>query len=63
MITGVNESKTSAKHISCKCKCKFDGRKFNSNQKWNNDKCRCECKNPKKASCMPKRLYLKSCYK
>ena len=23
---------------------KFDGRKFNSDQWWNNDKCRCECK-------------------
>ena len=44
MITEINESKTLAKHISCKCKCKFDGSKFNSNQKWNNDKCRCECK-------------------
>ena len=27
MITGINESKTLAKHISCECKCKFDGRK------------------------------------
>ena len=44
MIIGINESKTLLKHISCKCKCKFDGRKWNSNQKWNNDKCRCECK-------------------
>ena len=25
-------------------KCKFDGRKCHSNQWWNNDKCRCECK-------------------
>ena len=32
------------KHISCECKCKFDGKKCNSNQKWNNDKCWCECK-------------------
>ena len=32
------------KHLSCECKCKFDGRKCNSNQKWNNDKYRCECK-------------------
>ena len=32
------------KHISCTCKCKFDGRKCNSNQKWNNDRCRCEYK-------------------
>ena len=43
-ITGINESKTLTKHISCKCKCKFDGRKCNSDQWWNNDKYRCECK-------------------
>ena len=48
MITGINESKTLTKHISRKCKCKLDGRKCNSNQKWNNDNCRCECKNKKK---------------
>ena len=47
MATGINESKTLTKHISCECKCKFDGRWCNSNQKWNNNKCR-ECKNPKK---------------
>ena len=29
MITGINESKTLTKHISCECKCKFDGRKCN----------------------------------
>ena len=44
MITGINELKILAKHISCKCKCRFDGRKCNSDQCWNNDKCRCECK-------------------
>ena len=44
MITGINESKTLTKHISCECKCKFDGRSCNSDQWWNNDKCRCECK-------------------
>ena len=38
MITGINELKTLTKHISCKCKCKFDGRKCNSNQKSNNNK-------------------------
>ena len=48
MITGINESKALTKHISCECKCKFVGRKCNSNQKQNYDKCRCECKNPKK---------------
>ena len=43
VITGINEFKTLAKHISCECKCKFDGRKCNSDQSWNNDKCWCEC--------------------
>ena len=35
MITGINESKTLMKH---------NGRKCNSNQWWNNNKCQCECK-------------------
>ena len=30
MITGINESKTLTKHISCECKCKFDGGQCNS---------------------------------
>ena len=47
MITEISESKTLTKHISCKCKCNSDDRKFNSNQKWNNDKCRREYKNPR----------------
>ena len=38
MITGKNASKILTKSISCECKCKFDGRKCNSNQKSNNDK-------------------------
>ena len=33
MITGINESKILTKHISCECKCKFDGRNSNSSQK------------------------------
>ena len=32
MITGINESKTLTKHISCQYKCRFDGRKDNSDQ-------------------------------
>ena len=39
MIAGINESKTLIKDISCTWKCKFGGRKCNSNQKWNSDKC------------------------
>ena len=44
MITGIYKSKILTKHISGKCKCKFDKRNCNSNQKRNNDKCWCECK-------------------
>ena len=39
MITGINESKSLTKHISCDCKCKFDRTKCKLNQWWNNDKC------------------------
>ena len=70
MITGINESRTLTKHISCECKCKFDGRKCNSDQWWNNGKCRCEYKkrhvcekdyfwNPATSSC-ESRKYLAS---
>ena len=41
-----SESKILTKHISCKCKCKFDDRKCHSNQKCN-DTCWHECKNGK----------------
>ena len=44
MITGVNKLKTLTKHILCECRCKFYGRKCNSDQCWNNNKCRCGCK-------------------
>ena len=44
MITRINESKVLAKHLSCKSKCKFDGRKCSSEQLWSNENCRCECK-------------------
>ena len=35
----LTKKKILTKHVPCECKCKFDGRKCNSNQKWNNDKC------------------------
>ena len=44
MNPGINESKTLRNHISCEFKYRIDGKKFNFNESWNNDKCRCECK-------------------
>ena len=36
LITGINKSKTLTKHISCGFKCNFNGKRYNSNQEWNN---------------------------
>ena len=44
MNTRINESKTLTNHTSCECKCKFERKKSNPDQLWNNDKCWCECK-------------------
>ena len=70
MITRTNEDKMLVKHISCDCKWKFNSLTCNSNQKWNNDECKCECKkfraskkdyswNPSISNCEYRR-YLKS---
>ena len=32
------------KYLSCNCKWRFDSTACNSNQKWNNETCQCECK-------------------
>ena len=45
MIPGKNESNVLKKDISREFKCTFDEKKCNSDQWWNNDKYRCECKN------------------
>ena len=45
MITNENEDKAMTEHISCDFKCKFNSTICNSNQKWNNITCQCECKN------------------
>ena len=57
MIIRRRESETLTKHILCDCKCICDGRKSNSNQKWNKTKCFCESKNPMK-HCSSKENYI-----
>ena len=42
VITKINEAKTTVKHI-CACKYKFSSATCNSNRKWNNKTCQCEC--------------------
>ena len=31
-------------HETCKCKCRLDPGVCNNKQRWNKDKCRCECR-------------------
>ena len=45
MTTGINESKVLIRDMSSECKCRFDGKKCNSKQGWNNDNFRGQCKN------------------
>ena len=45
MITRINEAKTLIQHISCDCKLKSISKTCNSNQKWNSETCKSECKN------------------
>ena len=48
MITNKNEAKSMANLISRDCKYKFNSTTCNSNQKWNNKTCQCECKTYRK---------------
>ena len=48
MITNKNEAKAMTEHISCDSKCKLNSTTWNSNQKWNNKKRQCKCKNSRK---------------
>ena len=56
MITGINELKTLIKHLSCESKCEFVGGKCDSNQKRNNNKYCCECKNSKQCRVCVKKI-------
>ena len=58
MITGINESRTVTKHISCECICEFDGRKHKSAITINVDASLKIRKNIMRG----KKIYLASCY-
>ena len=45
MTRNKNEDKVMTEHVSCDCKCKFNSKICNSNQKWNSKTCKCEGKN------------------
>ena len=39
-----NETRHIKWHETCKCKCRLDASVCNNEQRWNDDKCPCECK-------------------
>ena len=44
LMPRTNEKRHIKWHESCKCKCRLDASVCNNKQRWNNDKCWCECK-------------------
>ena len=44
LTSRTNETRHIMGHETCKCKCRLDTSVCNNEQRWNNDKCRCECK-------------------
>ena len=44
LISRTNETRHIECHKTCKYKCTLDGSVCNNKQRWNEDKCRCKCK-------------------
>ena len=44
LMSRTNETRHIKWHETCKCKCRLDASVCNNNQRWNNDKWRCESK-------------------
>ena len=44
LLSWSNQMKHIEWHETCKCKCRLDSRVYNNKQRWNEDKCRCECR-------------------
>ena len=44
LMSRTNETRHIEWHETCKCKCRLDASVCNNKQRWNEDKCRCECK-------------------
>ena len=44
LISRTNETRLIEWHETCKCECKLEANVCNNKQRWNENKCRCECK-------------------
>ena len=45
LVSWENQTKKIKWHENCKCKCRSNSSVYNNKQKWNEDRCRYECKN------------------
>ena len=43
-MSKTNETRHTEWHETCKCDCKFGANSCNNKQRWNKNKCRCECR-------------------
>ena len=43
-MSRTNETRLIKSYETCKYKCRLDASVSNSKQRWNDNKCRCECK-------------------
>ena len=57
-MLGVNETKFLIQHESFECKCRLNESACNSKQKWNHDKCWCDCKELDDWSYCKKTVYI-----
>ena len=44
LVSETNETRCKEWHETRKCKCRFNSSVCNNKKRWNDDKCRCECK-------------------
>ena len=44
LLAGINETRKVVWHETCKCVCRLTSAVCNDRQEWNENKCRCECK-------------------
>ena len=44
LMSRINEARHIEWRKTCKCKCRLDASVCKNKQRWNEDKCRCECK-------------------
>ena len=56
-MSRTNQTRHIKWHETCKYKCRLDAIVYNNKQRWNKNKCRCECKELIDKECVIKDLF------